>query len=95
MILGKGEFGTVYAATASRLYGLVGKVPVAAKVLKYRLNADDVGQRSLFEKEVHIMIKGGKHLNLVNLLGIVLDEVNGRYSMITVRIRLLILLRRS
>ncbi|GAV01856.1 hypothetical protein RvY_12498-3 [Ramazzottius varieornatus] len=80
VILGKGEFGTVYAATAWGLYGLVGKVPVAAKVLKSRFDDDDVEKRTLFKKEVHITIKAGKHLNLVNLLGIVLDEANGKYD---------------
>ncbi|GAV01852.1 hypothetical protein RvY_12496 [Ramazzottius varieornatus] len=74
VVLGKGEFGTVYAAVASGLYGLTGTVPVAAKVLTARLNNGAAQQRALFEKEVGVMIKAGQHLNLVNLLGIVLTD---------------------
>ncbi|GAV08903.1 hypothetical protein RvY_18527 [Ramazzottius varieornatus] len=71
IILGKGEFGTVYAAVAFGLPGMEDSVPVAAKVLNTRLAEDDKILKALFEQEVRTMIKAGQHRNLVNLLGIV------------------------
>ena len=73
VVLGRGEFGTVYAGVATGLYGTMGSVSLAVKVLNTRIDGDDEESKRLFEQEVGIMIKAGQHLNLVNLLGIILD----------------------
>ncbi|GAU97288.1 hypothetical protein RvY_08611 [Ramazzottius varieornatus] len=73
-VLGSGQYGTVYTATATGLYGRVGTVPLAAKVLTGSNPGNSDPPTKLFEREVNVMLKAGQHLNIVNLLGIVLDE---------------------
>ncbi|OWA55029.1 Macrophage colony-stimulating factor 1 receptor 2 [Hypsibius exemplaris] len=67
-ILGKGEFGIVYKALAYNL-PTTSKSPVtvAAKILTGSVDA----QRVQFISEVEIMLKCGRHVNIVNILGVV------------------------
>ena len=73
VVLGRGNFGTVMEGVASGLYGTTRSIPLAAKVLNSRAGGLDEATKKQFEREVELMIKAGKHLNLVNLLGVVLD----------------------
>ncbi|OQV20048.1 putative Fibroblast growth factor receptor-like protein 2 [Hypsibius exemplaris] len=67
--LGGGAFGTVYKAVASNLPTIVRKeVTVAAKTYG---NPEDKEQERLFAEEVNVMMKCGRHRNIVNILGIV------------------------
>ncbi|OQV15757.1 Fibroblast growth factor receptor-like protein 2 [Hypsibius exemplaris] len=68
-ILGSGAFGTVYKATASTLPMTARReITVAAKTFSDPHNKE---QERLFAEEVKVMLKCGRHVNIVNLLGIV------------------------
>ncbi|OQV24848.1 Fibroblast growth factor receptor-like protein 2 [Hypsibius exemplaris] len=68
LILGKGEFGIVYKGLAHNLPTMSrSPTTVAAKMLTGSAEA----QRLQFAGEVGIMLKCGRHVNIVNILGIV------------------------
>ncbi|OQV20034.1 putative Fibroblast growth factor receptor-like protein 2 [Hypsibius exemplaris] len=68
-VLGGGAFGMVYKGTASRLPTVAKKnVVVAAKTY---LDPESQEQERLFAEEIRVMIKCGRHINIVNILGIV------------------------
>ncbi|OQV20028.1 putative Fibroblast growth factor receptor 2 [Hypsibius exemplaris] len=68
-VLGGGAFGTVYKAIVSKLQTTVKReVTVAAKTY---LDPGDQEQARLFAEEIKVMMKCGRHINIVNILGIV------------------------
>ena len=73
IVLGKGEFGTVYAATATGMYGIIGAISLAAKILNASSDCDKDSTEKIFVQEASAMINAGQHLNLVNLLGVVIE----------------------
>ncbi|OQV23253.1 putative endoglucanase type K [Hypsibius exemplaris] len=68
-ILGKGEFGIVYKAVAHQL-PTVRKLDVVVAV-KVLLDDSDLHKANLFAEEFRVMLKAGRHVNIVNILGIV------------------------
>ena len=76
----------MYEGVATGLYGTTRAVPLAAKVLHSPANGQDRHSKRQFEQEVDLMIRAKKRLNLVNLLGIVLDgkqSHNGHFFPVT------------
>ncbi|OQV22714.1 Macrophage colony-stimulating factor 1 receptor 2 [Hypsibius exemplaris] len=72
-ILGKGEFGVVFKGQAHCLPTIAkGPTDVAIKTVS---QAADKEQQKLFADELRIMCKMGRHLNVVNLLGVVTKGV--------------------
>ncbi|OQV26248.1 Macrophage colony-stimulating factor 1 receptor 2 [Hypsibius exemplaris] len=71
-VLGKGEFGIVYKGLAHDL-PTVSKSPtvVAAKTLTGMPNPEQSAQ---FGAELEVMMKCGHHINIVNILGICMQE---------------------
>ncbi|OWA50540.1 putative Mast/stem cell growth factor receptor-related protein Kit [Hypsibius exemplaris] len=69
-VLGKGEFGIVYKGVAHGLRGHPKPTTVAVKML-IQSNLDEDQQKQLAE-EIKVMTKLGRHLNVVNLMGIVI-----------------------
>ncbi|OQV24183.1 Receptor-type tyrosine-protein kinase FLT3 [Hypsibius exemplaris] len=69
-ILGSGQFGVVHQGVASGLYGGSGEsIAVAVK----KLSCKDQNEFREFVKEVEIMARLPRHLNVVNLLGVTLE----------------------
>ncbi|XP_055337298.1 vascular endothelial growth factor receptor 1-like [Paramacrobiotus metropolitanus] len=67
-ILGEGEYGLVRKGTVKDFQGQSSPVPVAIKGVK---DFDDLQQQNLLVQEMKIMTKAGRHLNIINLMGIV------------------------
>ncbi|XP_038056025.1 fibroblast growth factor receptor 3-like [Patiria miniata] len=65
-VLGSGNFGHVYRATADGIYCPGIKVDVAVKILKKSADADVVAD---FEKEIAVQRDLMKHPNIVSMLG--------------------------
>ncbi|OQV12082.1 Macrophage colony-stimulating factor 1 receptor 2 [Hypsibius exemplaris] len=68
-ILGKGEFGIVYRGLAHSL-PTVSKGPTMVAV-KTLVNPADEEQQVLFAEEFRVMLKAGRHVNIVNILGVI------------------------
>ncbi|XP_042875758.1 vascular endothelial growth factor receptor 1-like [Penaeus japonicus] len=66
-VLGSGAFGRVYRATAIGLRPGQPRTTVAVKMMKSRT---DCAQLKALRSEVKIMIHIGRHVNIVNLLGV-------------------------
>lgn len=64
--IGKGAFGRVFMATATKLAGFQGPVIVAVKQLKKSSRADEMDE---FREEIAMMKRVGRHPNIVTLLG--------------------------
>ena len=73
-ILGKGEFGIVYKGLAHSL-PMVAKGPTVVAV-KTLVNNAEPQQQSLFAEEFKIMVKAGRHVNIVSLLGILQEGMS-------------------
>jgi serine/threonine protein kinase len=70
-LLGKGEFGLVYKGLAHTLPAVLkGPTTVAIKTL---INCSDVDHQQMFAEEFRVMAKMGRHINIVNLLGVVMQ----------------------
>ncbi|XP_055351586.1 fibroblast growth factor receptor 4-like isoform X2 [Paramacrobiotus metropolitanus] len=67
-LLGKGATGIVWRGTADGVYGHPGKVDVAVKSARKKY---DTGQIRQLLQEMKVMTQAGRHLNIVNLLGVV------------------------
>ncbi|XP_055345879.1 platelet-derived growth factor receptor alpha-like [Paramacrobiotus metropolitanus] len=72
-ILGRGEYGIVSKGFATGLLGYPPRTMVAVKALLY---SDDNRRRKSFLNEIEMMLGIGRHLNIVNLLGIVAEAEN-------------------
>ncbi|XP_055328805.1 fibroblast growth factor receptor 3-like [Paramacrobiotus metropolitanus] len=68
-VLGNGEYGVVRKGLARGLRGQPRPTVVAVKSVKNDKDVDQIKQ--LFE-EMKVMIKAGRHLNIVNLLGAII-----------------------
>lgn len=64
--IGKGAFGRVYLASATKLVGFSGPVTVAVKQLKKSSKSDEMDE---FREEIAMMKRVGRHPNIVTLLG--------------------------
>ncbi|OQV19495.1 Mast/stem cell growth factor receptor kita [Hypsibius exemplaris] len=72
-ILGCGQSATVYRGTARGIAGTqfdFGKITVAIK----KFNQNDIRGTDCILKEVDIISKAGRHINVISLLGVVLTE---------------------
>ncbi|XP_055337375.1 uncharacterized protein LOC129587593 [Paramacrobiotus metropolitanus] len=74
-ILGHGEYGIVRKGNAKGLQGHLLPTPVAIKSVKKRMNQQ---QQNQLIQEMKIMAKAGRHLNIINLVGIVLQGSSTR-----------------
>ncbi|OQV15760.1 Macrophage colony-stimulating factor 1 receptor 2 [Hypsibius exemplaris] len=68
-VLGRGQFGIVYKATAFHLPTL-SKSPVAVAV-KTLHKAATKEAAEMFDDEFKVMLKCGRHVNIVNILGVI------------------------
>ncbi|OQV11449.1 Vascular endothelial growth factor receptor 1 [Hypsibius exemplaris] len=71
-VLGSGHFGIVRRGVVTNLHGQPGETVVAVKTLK---NPKDALQRTSLVNEIKIMSYIGQHLNVVNLLGAVTQNI--------------------
>ncbi|OQV19964.1 Vascular endothelial growth factor receptor 1 [Hypsibius exemplaris] len=71
-VLGKGEFGIVYRGIVSGMIVPLKSTVVAVKML-IRTSFSGIEDRLLLE-EIKVMTKVGRHLNVVNLLGITFQD---------------------
>ncbi|OWA53346.1 Vascular endothelial growth factor receptor 1 [Hypsibius exemplaris] len=69
-VLGRGEYGLVTRGYATGLLGYPPRTVVAVKTL---IRPTDPKQRACFLKEIDTMMTIGRHLNIVNLLGTVVE----------------------
>ncbi|OQV20033.1 Mast/stem cell growth factor receptor kita [Hypsibius exemplaris] len=68
-VLGRGQFGVVYKATAFNL-PTVSKSPVTVAVKTLHQTATDEALQ-LLDDEFKVMLKCGRHVNIVNILGVI------------------------
>lgn len=77
--LGSGEFGTVLMAEAKGLVAGEARTTVAVKMVKPPRTDEKI--LSLI-KELKIMILIGNHANIVNILGVVRENINQRKDLL-------------
>jgi len=79
-LLGQCEFGIVYKGLANSL-PTVARGPTVVTVKTLAISADQE-QRAQFAAEFKIMIKSGRHVNVVNILGVVDQSEYGKQGRI-------------
>ncbi|OQV19650.1 Fibroblast growth factor receptor 2 [Hypsibius exemplaris] len=73
VILGKGEYGVVRKGRASYLPMVSRRTPVTVAVKSLHSNAS-MEQHDLFAEELRVMLKAGRHINVLGILGVVQHE---------------------
>ncbi|OQV23546.1 Macrophage colony-stimulating factor 1 receptor 2 [Hypsibius exemplaris] len=75
-MLGRGEFGIVFKGIAHRLPTISDVKGPTVVAVKTTINPADKEQHTLLASEFKVMMKAGRHINIVNILGILqLDKL--------------------
>ena len=77
-MLGMGQYGMVHKAVVKGLKGQPRPTVVAVKTALPSANRD---VRQDFVDEMRVMAKAGRHLNIVNLLGVICKGVRQLYHL--------------